>query len=120
MFLRASGCVSSMMSLVFGRVIVSSHWLLLRHEMKLVQPPAVSSIQRDLTAKRVHKSSSMRHIYTLLKWRHKSLYSIQKVPSASSFEYESICRSRLFHCGELSDHRPAHSLAEPSSLSGMR
>eukprot|EP00962_Isochrysis_galbana_P015038 scaffold4306_cov114-Isochrysis_galbana.AAC.9 len=79
--MRASGCVSLMTSFVLGRVMLRIHWLLLRHDMKLVQPPAVSSIQRDLTVKRVHRSSSMRHMYTLVMCLQKSSYSIQKVPS---------------------------------------
>ena len=50
---------------VRGRSMRSSPWLLLRHEMKLVHLPAVSSIQRDVTAYRVQRSSSMRHMYVI-------------------------------------------------------
>ena len=50
---------------VLGRSMRSSPWLLLRHEMKLVHLPAVSSIQRDMTAYRVQRSSSMRHMYIM-------------------------------------------------------
>ena len=34
------------------------------HLGRMAYPPAVSSIQRDLTVNRVHRSSSMRHMYT--------------------------------------------------------
>ena len=80
----------------------------------------VSSIQRDLTAKRVQRSSSMRHMYTLVKCLQKSAYSIQKVPSLDDLEKCSIWRSREFHAAESSDHLPFHSVASPDSSSGMR
>ena len=111
---RASGTQSLITSFVAGRWIFSSHWLLFLHEMKSVQPPAVTSIHRLLTAKRVHRSSSIRHMYTLLKWRQKSAYAIQNVPSSDLPLYARYWRSRLFHCEEPSDHFPVHSIAWPS------